>query len=54
MTSTSIATARTARSKEEYVRRAAQLGVWKKHDHLVIPSDRIASVRRLGEDLPSR
>jgi hypothetical protein len=37
------------RSKEEYVRRAAQLGVWKKHDHLLIPRDRIASVRRLGE-----
>ena len=37
------------RSKEEYVRRAAQLGVWKKYDHLLIPRDRIASVRRLGE-----
>ncbi|HVR98605.1 MAG TPA: hypothetical protein VMW27_18460 [Thermoanaerobaculia bacterium] len=37
------------RSKEEYVRRAAMLGVWKKHDRLFIPSDRIASVRRLGE-----
>lgn len=37
------------RSKEEYVRRAAQLGVWKKYDRLVIPSDKIASVRRLGE-----
>jgi hypothetical protein len=39
----------SGRSKEEYVRRAAQLGVWKKHDHLLIPRDRIASVRRLGE-----
>jgi hypothetical protein len=37
------------RSKEEYVRRASQLGVWKKYDHLMIPRDRIASVRRLGE-----
>jgi hypothetical protein len=37
------------RSKEEYVRRAAQLGVWKKYDRLVIPNDKIASVRRLGE-----
>ena len=37
------------RSKEDYVRRAAQLGVWKKYDHLMIPRDRIASVRRLGE-----
>jgi hypothetical protein len=37
------------RSKEEYVRRAAQLGVWKRYDRLLIPRDRIASVRRLGE-----
>lgn len=37
------------RSKEDYVRRAAQLGVWKKYDHLMIPRERIASVRRLGE-----
>jgi hypothetical protein len=37
------------RSKEEYVRRAAQLGVWKKYDRLLVPRDRIASVRRLGE-----
>ena len=37
------------RSKEDYVRRAAQLGVWKKYDRLLVPRDRIASVRRLGE-----
>jgi hypothetical protein len=37
------------RSKEEYVKRAAMLGVWKKHDRLFIPGDRIASVRKLGE-----
>jgi hypothetical protein len=37
------------RSKEDYVKRAAQLGVWKKHDHLVIPNDRVVSIRRLGE-----
>jgi hypothetical protein len=37
------------RTKDEYVRRAAQLGVWKKYDRLLIPRDRIASVRRLGE-----
>ena len=37
------------RSKEEYVRRAAQLGVWKKYDRLEIPSDKIVSVRRLSE-----
>lgn len=37
------------RSKEDYVRRAAQLGVWKKYDRLLVPRARIASVRRLGE-----
>jgi len=37
------------RSKEEYVLRAARLGVWKKHDRLFIPRERVASVRRLGE-----
>jgi hypothetical protein len=37
------------RSKEDYVKRAAQLGVWKKHDHLHIPKDRVVSIRRLGE-----
>jgi len=37
------------RSKEEYVKRAAMLGVWKKYDRLLIPSEKVASVRRLGE-----
>lgn len=37
------------RSKEEYVKRAAQFGVWKKHDNLFIPTEKIASVKRLGE-----
>ncbi len=37
------------RSKEEYLRRAAQLGVWKKHDRLVLPRRRVTSVRPLGE-----
>jgi len=37
------------RSKEDYVKRAAQLGVWKKYDHLVIPNERVTSIRRLGE-----
>jgi hypothetical protein len=37
------------RSKEDYVRRAAQLGVWKKHDALLIPRERVVSVRRLGD-----
>ena len=37
------------RSKEDYVKRAAQLGVWKKYDHLLVPRDRVVSIRRLGE-----
>lgn len=37
------------RSKQQFVERAARLGVWKKHDRLFIPRQRVASVRRLGE-----
>jgi hypothetical protein len=37
------------RSKAEYLERAARLGTWKKHDRLLIPRERVASVRRLGE-----
>jgi hypothetical protein len=37
------------RSKEDYVKRAAQLGVWKKYDHLLVPKERVVSIRRLGE-----
>jgi hypothetical protein len=37
------------RSKEEYVRRAARFGTWKKYDRLLVPRASVASVRRLGE-----
>lgn len=37
------------RSKEDYVQRAAQFGIWKKYDRLMIPREKVASVRRLGE-----
>ena len=37
------------KSKEDYVRRAAKLGVWKKHDRVEIPRSEVASIRRLGE-----
>jgi hypothetical protein len=37
------------RSKEDYVKRAAQFGIWKKYDRLMIPREKVASVRRLGE-----
>lgn len=36
------------RSKQEYLDRAAQFGVWKKFDRLVIERRRVVSVRRLG------
>lgn len=37
------------RSKHEYLARAAQFGVWKKHDRLVIPREQVADLRPLGE-----
>ncbi|MCP3957504.1 MAG: hypothetical protein GY719_06595 [bacterium] len=37
------------KSKAEYVQKAAQLGIWKKHDHLVVDRARVTSVRRLAE-----
>ncbi|HEX9733830.1 MAG TPA: hypothetical protein VGG06_17805 [Thermoanaerobaculia bacterium] len=37
------------RSKDAYVERAARLGVWKKHDRLVLDRRQVTSVRRLGD-----
>ena len=37
------------KSKEDYVRRAAKVGIWKKHDRVEIPRSEVASIRRLGE-----
>lgn len=37
------------RSKAEYLERAAELGVWKKHARLAVPLDGVTSVRPLGE-----
>jgi hypothetical protein len=36
-------------SKDEWVRRAARYGVWGRHRHLVVPRERVASIRRLGD-----
>lgn len=36
-------------SKEEWVRKASQFGVWPRHRRLVLPREQVASVRRLGE-----
>jgi hypothetical protein len=37
------------RSKAEYLERAVQFGVWKKHDRIEIDRRHVASVRRLGD-----
>ena len=42
-------TAGSEQSKEAWVQRAAQFGVWKKFDRLVSPRTEVASVRRLGD-----
>ena len=36
-------------TKDAYVARAARVGVWKKHDRLVVPSDEVATIRRLAD-----
>lgn len=36
-------------SKDAFVARAAQVGVWKTHDVIAIPRGEVASVRRLGD-----
>jgi len=36
-------------SKDAWVRRAARFGVWGRHRHLVVPSERVASICRLGD-----
>jgi hypothetical protein len=37
------------RGKQEWIRRAAMVGVWARHPRLVVPMDEVASIRRLGE-----
>lgn len=36
-------------TKAEWVAKASQFGVWPRHRRLVIPRQRVTSVRRLGE-----
>lgn len=36
-------------SKEDWVQKASEYGVWAKHRRLVVPRDRVISVRPLGE-----
>jgi hypothetical protein len=40
------------RSKQDYIAQAAQYGVWKKHDRIVVPRAEVASVTRLGDVAP--
>ena len=34
-------------TKDEYVAKAAKVGTWKKYERVVVPSDDVASIRRL-------
>ena len=36
-------------SREDYLKKAFQFGVWKKHDRITIPRADVRSIRRLGE-----
>ena len=36
-------------SRADYFKRAAKWGVFKRHDHLILPRDQVASVTPLGE-----
>ena len=37
------------RSREEYLRKAARFGVFRKHERVLVPRLQIARVRRLGD-----
>lgn len=37
------------RSKEDYVGRAAQFGIWTKYPRVLVPKHQVLSVRRLGD-----
>ncbi|HEX2250895.1 MAG TPA: hypothetical protein VHH32_11150 [Gemmatimonadales bacterium] len=36
-------------SKEEYIRRSAKFGVRSEHPHVLVPSDHVTRITRLGE-----
>ncbi len=40
---------RDEQTKEEFINKAARVGIWVKHKQLVIPRAEVASVRPLGE-----
>ena len=39
-------------SKDEYVRRSAKFGIRTDHKHLVVPTDQVSRITRLGEMIP--
>ena len=36
-------------SKDAYISKAAKFGVWKRYDRVLVPTEDVASIRRLGE-----
>lgn len=36
-------------SKEDFLRKAARFGPWKKYDHTLVDTARVTSIRRLGD-----
>lgn len=36
-------------TKDAYVSKAAKFGVWKRYDRVIVPTEEVASIRRLGE-----
>jgi len=40
---------RDGRSKQEFINQAARVGVWKRHDRIVVPRSIVKSITRLGE-----
>ena len=39
-------------SKDAYVNKAAKFGVWKRYDRVLVPTNEVASIQRLGEVRP--
>jgi len=37
------------KTKQQYIEHAVKFGIWKKHDHLVVPLEHVATVKPLGQ-----
>jgi len=44
----------TGVSNDDYLKRAAKWGVFKQHDHLILPRDQVESIQPLGEITPTK